>query len=139
MIENCSIQHLELASTIKSISNIEHFIDDVYELYNLNEDQYGNILIALTEALNNSIIHGNKLDTSKKVRLSMEKKQDELVFIVSDEGQGFDYMNVPNPTLPENITKINGRGIFLIESLADEILFENKGSKLTLRFSVTVN
>ena len=139
MIEDNTIRHLELPSQIESISEIENFIEVVCEQLRVSEDNYGNILIAITEAVNNAITHGNKLDASKKVNLEMEVNNKELYFIVSDEGEGFDIDAVPDPTLPENISKINGRGVFLMKNLSDEVLFKNNGSKIVLKFSLSAN
>ena len=139
MIEENTIQHLELPSKIESISEIENFIDNLCEQRAIGEDEYGNILIALTEAINNAITHGNQFDANKKVNLEMESTHNQICFTVSDEGNGFDFNQIPDPTLPENITKTNGRGVFLMKSLADEVLFEENGSKTTLKFTVSAN
>jgi serine/threonine-protein kinase RsbW len=139
MIEENIIQHLELPSQIDSITEIEALIDDVCDRYCIGEDYYGNILIALTEAINNAITHGNKLNPNKKVNLDMETHHNELNFIIKDEGDGFDYNNIPDPTLPENITKLSGRGVFLMKSLADEVAFEENGTKVMLKFTVSAN
>lgn len=139
MIKENIVHHIELASDINSISEIEVFVDNFCENHSIGEDSYGNILIALTEAVNNAIMHGNKLDPSKKVTLGLETHTNELHFVIKDEGEGFDFDNIPDPTLPENISKLNGRGVFLMKSLADEILFEENGTKILLKFSLLAN
>ncbi len=139
MIQRGTFRHIELSSKVESLSKIESFIDDVCEQYKFGEEHYGNILIALTEAVNNAITHGNKLDPSKKVNLNMERTPKEVVFIISDEGVGFDYESIPDPTLPENIEKIRGRGIFLMKALSDHVGFEEDGRKIRLKFSITDN
>ena len=106
---------------------------------NIKEDHYGNILIALTEAVNNAITHGNKLDPNKKVNLNMETTTEKVEFTIIDEGPGFNYNDIPDPTLPENLEKLSGRGIFLMKSLADEVDFENNGAIIKLKFSLSVN
>ena len=139
MIQRGIIQHIELTSNIDSLLKIERFIDEICDQYELGEDQYGNILIALTEAVNNAITHGNKLDPNKKVNLNMETSTNDVEFIIEDEGLGFDFDNVPDPTLPENIEKIRGRGIFLMKTLADKVAFENNGRIIKLNFSISGN
>jgi serine/threonine-protein kinase RsbW len=139
MIQSGITQYIELASNMESLTKIESFIDDVCEQYKFGEDHYGNILIALTEAVNNAITHGNKLDSAKKVSLSMQTSEKEVCFIVKDEGGGFDYNCVPDPTLPENIEKIRGRGIFLMKALADKVDFEEDGKVIKLRFYISSN
>ena len=139
MIQGGIIQHIELSSRLESLSQIENFIDDVCEQYKFGEDHYGNILIALTEAVNNAITHGNKLDPNKKVNLNMETTTSDVEFTIRDEGPGFDYNNVPDPTLPENLEKLSGRGIFLMRTLADQVDFEENGRIIKLRFSLSAN
>ena len=139
MIQGGIKQQIELASKIESLTQIEVFIDDVCEHYKLGEDKYGNILIVLTEAVNNAITHGNKLDVDKMVSLNLEKSLDGLEFNVRDEGGGFDYDSIPDPTLPENIEKIRGRGIFIMRALSDEIEFTDEGRAVKLKFSLSNN
>ena len=139
MIEENIIQRLELASNIESISEIESFIDSICDKYSIGEDSYGNILIALTEAINNAITHGNKLNPDKIVNLNMETGKNQLYFTVIDEGDGFAYNNIPDPTLPENLSKLRGRGVFLMKSLADEVEFEEEGRIVKLTFTISAN
>jgi serine/threonine-protein kinase RsbW len=92
------------------------------------------MLIAVTEAVNNAIVHGNKNDPEKYVRIGFESDEEQLVFSITDEGQGFDYTNLPDPTDPENIEKVSGRGVFLMSNLSDFIRFEQNGAKVLLGF-----
>lgn len=139
MIQDGIIQHIELDSNIDSLTKIESLIDSVCEQYPFGEDHHGNILIALTEAVTNAITHGNKLDPNKKVNLDMTTSSSEVEFVVEDQGVGFDFNNVPDPTLPENIEKIRGRGIFLMKILADKVDFEENGRIIRLNFSISSN
>ena len=125
---------LEIQSDIASISEVEALIDKVCADHHVNEDLYGNILIAVTEATNNAIIHGNSKETSKKVVLNVNKSSDEIIFSVEDEGEGFNFENLPDPTAPENIEKPDGRGIFLMKNLSDKIEFFENGSKVNITF-----
>ena len=139
MIQNGIIQQIVLPSTLESLSEIENFIEAICEQNKFGEDHYGNILIALTEAVNNAITHGNKLNPDKKVNLNMETTTKDVEFTIKDEGAGFDYNNIPDPTLPENIEKLSGRGVFLMKSLADDVVFEENGSTIKLRFYISNN
>jgi anti-sigma regulatory factor (Ser/Thr protein kinase) len=127
---------IEIASSLNNITEVESLIDQVCEDLSLNEDYYGNILIAVTEAVNNAITHGNKSDESKKVNVQVDKEGTKLVFSVSDVGSGFDFENLPDPTAPENLEKPDGRGIFLMKNLSDEVSFDLKGSKVSITFVV---
>jgi serine/threonine-protein kinase RsbW len=129
-------QNLVLTSEVSNLVQIEKLIDSVCDNCHITEDNYGNMLIALTEAVNNAIVHGNKEDKSKKVTLTYEVTNNEVSFVVKDEGNGFDLNQVPDPTLPENINKLSGRGVFLMNSLADEVVFEEKGTMVVLKFCI---
>ena len=137
MIQNGVVERIELPSTIENLTKIEGFITRVCEQNKLGDDCYGNILIALTEAANNAITHGNQLNPNKKVCLNMEATPQSVNFVVSDEGLGFDYNNVPDPTLPENINKFNGRGVFLMRNLADKVVFNKNGTEVCLSFRLS--
>jgi serine/threonine-protein kinase RsbW len=139
MIQDRIIQNLVLPSNISSLSKLEAFIDELCEQYTIDEDNYGNILIALTEAVNNAITHGNKLRPDKMVLLSFGGNSKQIEFTITDEGNGFDYNNIPDPTHPENLEKVSGRGVFLMRSLADNIVFENNGNIIKLTFSISAN
>ena len=134
MMHSGIIEQLELPSTLDSLTKIESFIEECCDQCNLNKDCFGNILIALTEGVNNAIVHGNKYDKNKMVLLNVESSDIDVEFTIIDEGGGFDYNNVPDPTLPENLEKLSGRGVFLMRQLADEVVFEQNGSIVRLRF-----
>ena len=130
-------QNLVLTSEVSNLIQIEKLIETVCENCHITEDSYGKILISLTEAVNNAIVHGNKEDKSKKVLLTYEVSDDEVSFVVKDEGCGFDLDKVPDPTLPENINKLSGRGVFLMNSLADKVVYEDNGSSVVLKFCLS--
>jgi serine/threonine-protein kinase RsbW len=127
-------QTIEFAASSENISLVEKLIDEICSEFKVNEDNYGNILIALTEAVNNAIHHGNAANPEKMVQVSVEAAENEICFTVKDEGTGFDYENLPDPTDPSNIEKPNGRGVFLMRNLADQIEFRDNGSTVAIRF-----
>lgn len=129
-----NMETIEFASKGENITVIERLVDDLCEKHHIQEEHYGNILIALTEAVNNAIYHGNKQDPDKMVIVKYHADADEFTFIIEDEGPGFDFENVPDPTSPENIEKPNGRGVFLMQHLSDEIEFEDEGRIVKLAF-----
>ena len=129
------IDSLSIPSDFESVHKVESLIDTVCDKLSVNEDYYGNVLIAVTEAVNNAIIHGNKHNSDLNVDLFVGDKESDFCFSVKDYGQGFDYSNLPDPTSPENIEKENGRGIFLMRSLAEEIEFQDEGRNVNIYFS----
>lgn len=121
-------------SITENIRMIESFIDNAKDRFELDDDIYGNIMIAVTEAVNNAIKHGNAGDKKKNVELSLTLNDSLIKFVIKDEGNGFDYHNLPDPTSPENIEKVGGRGIFLMKHLSDEVEFKEKGRIVELSF-----
>jgi serine/threonine-protein kinase RsbW len=90
----------------------------------------------LTEAVNNAIVHGNKTDRNKVVTVEIRRDRNLIVCFISDEGRGFDFNHLPDPTAPENIENIGGRGIFLMKHLADMVIFSNQGSQVEIQFKI---
>jgi serine/threonine-protein kinase RsbW len=125
---------IQIPSIIDNIRMIESFIDNAKERFHLDEDLYGNIMIAVTEAVNNAIKHGNGGNSSKNVLLSLTLNENLLKFVVKDEGSGFDHNDLPDPTAPENLEKPGGRGIFLMKHLSDEVEFRENGKTVELSF-----
>lgn len=132
-------QKIRITSKAENIILVERMIEDVCDLFNITEDYYGNILVAITEAVNNAIYHGNKANPNKNIDIFFKSFPDRITFTVQDEGPGFNYNNLPDPTNPENIEKPNGRGVFLMRNLADRVSFEDNGSKVILDFKVSSN
>ena len=130
------IKNLKLKTHIDSLFQVEKLIEEIKEKGVISDDSYGNVMVCVTEAVNNSIFHGNKEDANKSIDLSVEYNENELVFDIRDEGEGFDFEHIPDPTLPENIEKLSGRGVFLIKSLADEVEFFNNGTEIKFSFKV---
>ena len=129
------VDRLTIHSSFDEVHKVEQLVDRTCANLGINEDFYGNVLIAVTEAVNNAIQHGNKEQSSLIVELNVSTSSDAFCFSVEDQGKGFDFDNLPDPTSPENILKENGRGIFLMKNLADEVCFENNGKKVLIYFT----
>lgn len=125
---------ISIPSLIDNIKIVESFIDNAREKHPINEDIYGNIMISVTECVTNAIVHGNKKDKDKTVELELLLDEEEVKFIIKDQGPGFDYEHLQDPTAPENLEKIGGRGIYIIKHLCDEVKFEDKGATAILTF-----
>ena len=129
------VDSLSIPSDFKSINKVEHLIDEVCNRLEVNEDYYGNVLIAVTEAVNNAIQHVNQHKAELNVDLFVGDKETDFCFSVKDQGAGFDYNNLPDPTAPSNLEKEDGRGIFLMKSLAEAVEFEDEGRNVNIYFS----
>ncbi len=128
------VDSISIPSDFESVSKVESLVDKVCNEIGVPEDYYGNVLIAVTEAVNNAIQHGNLFSKELSVFVSVGDQPNEFCFTVKDNGRGFDYDNLPDPTSPENIEKENGRGIFLMRSLADEIEYDDHGRVVNIYF-----
>jgi len=127
---------LNIPSEIGNLRLVEKAIDELSLELDLSDEVYGNVLVATMEATNNAIIHGNNSDPKKNVKIEIQLDQKLLKVHIEDQGRGFDFASVPDPTSPENLEKINGRGIFLMERLSDEILYLEDGRIVELKFKL---
>ena len=125
---------IKIPSILENIRIVESFIDNLKDKYGFDDDIYGNIMIAVTESVNNAIKHGNQLDPKKNVTLSTAIEESKLIFTIEDEGIGFDTSNLPDPTAPDKLEEVGGRGIFLMKHLADEVNFKENGKIVDLTF-----
>lgn len=128
--------NIQIPSLPENIRIVESFIDNAKDTYHISDDLYGNIMVAITESVNNAILHGNQSDSKKMVDLSLELADDKITFTIVDQGPGFDFENLIDPTAPENLEKVGGRGIFLMKHLADEVNFEDEGRNVVLIFNI---
>lgn len=129
-------QTLKLPSCTQSLCRLEDFMKKIAETHRIHEDKYPDILISLTEAVNNAIIHGNKNDEKKYVRILLKETEKGIAFRVTDEGCGFNHLTIPDPTLAENVECCGGRGVFLMKELSDDIAFLNEGRTVEMYFAV---
>jgi serine/threonine-protein kinase RsbW len=125
---------IRIESEIGNLRIVENAIDEATSEIGISQDNYGKILVSAMEAVNNAIIHGNKSIADKIVNIDILYKNEELVIKVTDQGPGFRPDTVPDPTTPENIEELNGRGIYLMSHLADKIEYNKKGNSVTMTF-----
>ena len=133
--DQCKTLSFTLRSTTDQITKtVKKFDQLLDELSCCTSREKNEISTALSEALANAIIHGNKANPAKSVRLFIKIYKDKIQFSVIDEGRGFDPQKIQNPTVPENLMKKNGRGIYLMSLFMDEIKFSKlkNGMKVTL-------
>ena len=123
----------EFKSNLSLVPEIQDFVIKKISKF-IPSEKSDAVLLAISEAISNGIKHGNKSDENKKLKIIIELS-DEAVFItVQDEGKGFKFDSVPDPTNPENIMKESGRGIFIMRNVADNLSYEftNEGTKTIL-------
>ena len=127
---------LQLPSTPESITLLENLIEEIADKYKVSDDVFANMMTCLNEALNNAILHGNKQDPNKKVIVNAEVDGRRITWTVTDEGPGFDYVHLADPTAPENLEALTGRGVFIIKHLADQCVFNAAGNEVELLFKI---
>lgn len=126
-----------MPSMPETLQDVETILDELNTELGIKPDAYGNMVVAVTEAVNNGIVHGNKLDPGKLVTLEIASISEfRLRIRVEDEGKGFDPYELDDPTAPENIEKIGGRGVFFMRSLSDKIEFLEGGRVVEMEFNI---
>ena len=127
---------LTLDSDLNSIGVIEKLIDSQSQMLNMNDEVYGKFMLSVVEAVNNAIVHGNKLSSDKKVTVNYSVENGQIIIEIHDQGDGFDPDNIPDPTSEENLEKDCGRGVFLMKHLSDELEFSDHGRCVTMKFNL---
>ena len=124
-----------LDSTLESVDSAEELATGMAQRAGFDDDDLIKIGMAVRESMVNAVVHGNQYNANKKVRLSVSHEKGRYLIRIADEGQGFDFDNVPNPLAPENLMRTSGRGLFLIRSFMDEFAMahlEHGGTEVTL-------
>lgn len=134
MTSSAKTYRMSMSSDPRLIHRVEKFLQKVNEDAHLGDEQFHKVLISTTEAVNNSIFHGNKSDRNKKVYLTCELSDEKLVLKVRDNGKGFDPEQVRNPLNELNLLREGGRGIFLMKTLMDKVEyhFYEDGSEVVM-------
>ncbi|WP_295672634.1 ATP-binding protein [uncultured Mucilaginibacter sp.] len=135
-VQTSEMYTLQLPSKQESITLLENLIEEIADKHKISEDTFANMMTTLSEAAINAIVHGNKLDPAKKVIINAEIENRRINWTVTDEGDGFDYNNLADPTSPENLENLTGRGVFIMKHLADQCIFNTKGNEVELHFKL---
>src|SRR6201985_2996609 len=125
-VQTGELYTLQLPSKQESITLLENLIEEIADKHRVSEDVFANMMTCLNEVTINAIMHGNKQDPAKKVIVNADVEPRRIIWTVTDEGEGFDYNNLPDPTAPENLENLTGRGVFIIKHLADQCIFNTK-------------
>ena len=128
---------IEISSDTMELAQVENFIRDLFERHNLPEEIYFKVLVCVNEAVINSIMHGNKYDGNKKVKIQSFTAENHLYFRISDEGEGFNYRELPDPTKADNLHKESGRGLHIIKNISEDIGFSEKGNIIEFKIRLS--
>lgn len=135
-IHSTDLYTLQLPSVRESITVLENLIEEIADKYHVTDDIFANMMTCLNEAVTNAIVHGNKLNPAKLVIVNVEVDPKRATWTITDEGDGFDYNHLPDPTAEENLESLTGRGVFIIKHLADQCVFNAKGNEVELLFKL---
>lgn len=130
------IARINIGSRVENLRIVEVKVDELMLELGIKKDEYGRIMVATMEAVNNAIVHGNQHDDRKIVDVIFECESDSLVVKVKDQGTGFNHECIPDPTSPENIENLRGRGVFLMKNLCDDIGFNESGNEVIMKFNI---
>ena len=123
-----------IGSRLSDLDEVRDFLDEIFTESDLDRNYFNRVLLGLSEAVNNSILHGNGLDTEKSVFITARYDLESLIFDVVDQGDGFDVSKILDPTSDSNIRKERGRGIFLIRHFADDVVFFEEGRRVRIKY-----
>lgn len=130
------LQTLTLHSTYEEVERVEQLLNSLQDDLGFGDEFYARLMLAVSEAATNGILHGNKLDASKTVEINAFEDNGKLIFETTDQGEGFEPEDLPDPLAEENLLKTSGRGIFLMKEYADEVSYSEGGTRLTLTFNL---
>lgn len=121
-------------SRVEYIEKVEALTEKACAHAKFSEDERDSMAIAVTEAVNNAILHGNKKNPDKNVHVDIMATADTVRVVIRDEGDGFNPQKIDNPLEPQNLLKESGRGVFIVRSLMDEVSFDfsKGGTEITL-------
>jgi len=128
------MESISINSDIENLTVIETMVDTLSKRLGISDEVYGKILISTVEAVNNAILHGNRGDSSKKVKVVVSSDGNIFDVTVTDEGEGFSFLDIPDPTDPKNIENLHGRGVFIMKSLSDSIEYNTTGNEVRMKF-----
>jgi serine/threonine-protein kinase RsbW len=131
-----STQSLRLTSCPQTVSQVVNYVEKLSQSLRLSADKHFDVVTCVTEAVNNAIVHGNCRDEKKTVNISIRKEKDVVAVHVTDEGKGFDFRSLPDPTSPEYIEKVGGRGVFIMRQLSHNLQFRNNGTTVEMQFKI---
>lgn len=126
---------LIIKSDVSELKKVEIFLKDIFNEYNLEQKYFNKIYLCISEAVVNSIKHGNKNDLNKTISIVVNCDENELNILIEDEGNGFDLNTISDPTCKNNLKNESGRGIFIIKALTNKIEYNEKGNRIQFKIN----
>lgn len=134
-------KEVKLKSHKDSINLLEPLLLEMRSKINLTDTSFYDIIISITEVVNNAMCHGNKYDADKSVIFKMQASATQIVIVVKDEGKGFDPDKLDDCTQPDNLLKSSGRGVYIYKELMDEveIISSEQGTTVIMKYFIRNN
>jgi serine/threonine-protein kinase RsbW len=133
------VKMLKISSNTENILEVENYLKELMGEMSICSSRFPDILISLTEAVNNAIIHGNKQNAAKWVIINCKARKSGIEFCISDEGHGFDPNAIPDPTSPERLECCGGRGVLIMNTLADQLKYKDNGRTVEMFFKTNAH
>jgi serine/threonine-protein kinase RsbW len=124
-----------IKSDVEELKKVEKFLIDILNEYDLEQKYFNNTYLCISEAVVNSIKHGNKNDLNKTISIVVNCDENELNILIEDEGNGFDLNTISDPTCKNNLKNESGRGIFIIKALTNKIEYNEKGNRIQFKIN----
>ena len=124
---------LVIKSDLSELKNVENFLSDILKEFDLAQKYFNKIYLCVSEAVVNSIKHGNKSNKDKTVSIGISCDEKEINVLIEDEGEGFDINIIKDPTLSSNLKNESGRGIFIIKNMSDKFEYNEKGNRIQFK------
>ena len=128
---------IEIESSRKKIPEVEKLLREANKDFNIEEEKFHKLLVAVSELVLNAIVHGNKESSVKKVKVTAEYDNEKMIVKVLDEGFGFDINQIPDPTSSENVHKESGRGLYIVKQLIDKFEYKITPQGFLITLTVT--
>lgn len=122
----------KLKTDFDELERLESIVDELNLVAGLDEDKKGGLLLCVSEGVTNAMLHGNKMDESKVVTLHAKAEKNKVSISIQDQGKGFNPNATPDPLDTDNLLKTSGRGVFLMKTYCDELIYDKGGTRVTL-------
>lgn len=121
-----------LKTDFDELEHLDEIVTSLTTEAGMDEEQSAGLMLCVSEAVTNGMLHGNKMDESKTVHLTAKADNGEVVVTVQDQGTGFNPDSIPDPLDEANLLKPSGRGVFLMKTYCDEVNYDRNGTRVTL-------
>jgi serine/threonine-protein kinase RsbW len=126
-----------LKTDFDELEYLDEIVESLSAEAGMDQEQAAGLMLCVSEAVTNGMLHGNKMDETKTVHLTAKAVNGEVVVTVQDQGKGFDPDAVPDPLEEANLLKPSGRGVFLMKTYCDEVKYDQNGTRVTLIMRAT--